>query len=164
MAAKRHRVLKQALLSALHGEHEFGDRHVRDRFEGGAKPAVELIDAAGQVDVDRKRRRAMESDREVRQNMVRRAQEDGTFERLVEKRSRSLGVADQRARWTLRTVARTGRELNPRADGVDVALVEKLALWQHDLGRGEVRFPGPWAHHRAQLRMACPARGAAEVE
>ena len=42
------RVLKEALLAALQGDDDLGDRRVGDGFEGGAEAAVDGVDAAGE--------------------------------------------------------------------------------------------------------------------
>ena len=139
---------QEALLAALHRQHELGHRGVGDRVEAGADAAVLGVDPADQVDVDL----AVQGDDQVGQRVGGGAQVDGAFQGLVEQRREGPGVAVDRALGALGAVAGAGGELDAGADGADVVLVEELRVRQGD--RGAWRC---WRRRGGLVRVALSA-------
>jgi hypothetical protein len=120
---------EEALFAAGHGQGEFGDGDVGDGVESGADAAVDGVDASDQVGGDL----AAEEGDEVGQRVIGGAQDEVTFNRVVEQGRDRLGVTVDRGGGT-----GVGAELDPRTDGADMSVLEELRAGSQD-GRSGAR-------------------------
>ena len=142
------RVDQEALLAAFHVEDELLHRHVRHVVEHGLQPAVLGADHAAQLDVHL----AAQVGDQVRQLVVGGDQVDRALQLACSSSGvLRFGVAVDRAcRAGLRG------QLRPRADRLDVALVEEQRVRQRQRRAAEVGVAFAGFEDRPQLRVLRP--------
>src|SRR6185312_15652358 len=145
--AEVRRVLQEALLAALHVQDERLQRDVRGVVEHRLQPAVVGADDAVQLDVDL----AFEVRQEVRKLVLRGDQVDRALQLLLEQRTARFRAPVDRV---LRAFVR--RQLDPRADGLDVTLIEEQRVRQVERRAGDVGVALARLHHDPDLRVLRP--------
>src|SRR5512146_2082211 len=141
------RVDQQALAAALHVEDELAHRHVRGVVEHGFEATVRGADHAAQLD----RNLAVQVDQHVRQRVAGRGQVDRALEHFVEQRRACLGVPIDRV---LR--AFLGGQLDPRADRLDVTLIEDRRPRQDERRAAQVGVAAAGFDNRPEPRVGGP--------
>ena len=134
------RVDREALVAALHVDHDFGDRPVGDFGEGDADAAVLGIDAGDGFEVDQ----AVQSGDQVGQLVAGGAQEDGAFQGFFEQRREGADVAVDGSR-------RQPAPLPPLAANWTLVQTVRMWAWSRKVERGR--------RSASSSRFASPLRG-----